>query len=109
MSKTQSYPSDLTDEQWHVIRPLLPKRRMGKPGRPRTVEQRDVLDAIFYILRSGCPWRLLPHDFPPWGTVSSQFCRWRKMNLPTNGGHPVKRVSSPWEVPHGETAAHLHP
>lgn len=81
MSKRQTYPSDLTDAQWHVIRPLLPKRKMAKAGRPRTVEQRDLLDAIFYILRSGCPWRMLPHDFPPWGTVSSQFCRWRKTGL----------------------------
>jgi putative transposase len=81
MSKTQTYPSDLTDDQWQVIRPLLPKRKLGKPGRPRTVEQRVLLDAIFYILRSGCPWRLLPHDFPPWGTVASQFYRWRKSGL----------------------------
>src|SRR5438445_6639654 len=81
MSKTQTYPSDVTDEQWQLIRPLLPKRKMGKAGRPRTVEQRDLLNAIFYILRAGCPWRLLPHDFPPWGTVSSQFCRWRKSGL----------------------------
>lgn len=81
MSKTQNYPSDLTDEQWQVIRPLLPKRKMGKAGRPRTVEQRNLLDAIFYILRSSCPWRMLPHDFPPWGTVSSQFYRWRKSGL----------------------------
>src|SRR6516225_2861967 len=81
MSKRQSYPSDLTDEQWSLIRPLLPRRKMGKAGRPRTVEQRDLLDAIFYILRAGCPWRLLPHDFPPWGTVSSQFCRWRGSGL----------------------------
>jgi putative transposase len=64
MSKTQTYPSDLTDEQWQLLRPLLPKRNIGKAGRPRTVDQRDVLNAIFYILRSGCPWRLLPHDFP---------------------------------------------
>ncbi len=81
MSKRQAYASDLTDEQWYVIRPLLPTRKMGKAGRPGTVEQRDLLDAIFYILRSGCPWRLLPHGFPPWGTVSSQFCRWRKSGL----------------------------
>jgi len=54
---------------------------MGKAGRPRTVEQRDLLDAIFYILRSSCPWRMLPHDFPPWGTVASQFYRWRKSGL----------------------------
>jgi putative transposase len=81
MSERQTYPSDLTDDQWQVIWPLLPRRKMGKVGRPRTVEQRDLLDAIFYILRSGCPWRLLPHDFPPWGTVSSQFYRWRKSGL----------------------------
>jgi putative transposase len=81
MSKRQTYPSDLTDEQWDLLRPLLPKRKTGKAGRPRIVEQRDLLDAIFYILRSGCPWRLLPHDFPPWGTVSSQFHRWRQSGL----------------------------
>src|SRR5262249_55623014 len=81
MGKTQSYPSDLTDEQWQLIRPLLPKRKLGKAGRPRTVEQRDLIDGIFYILRSSCPWRMLPHDFPPWGTVSSQFHRWRKSGL----------------------------
>jgi putative transposase len=81
MSKTQTYPSDLTDEQWQLIRPLLPKRKPGKAGRPRTVERRDLIDGIFYILRSGCPWRMLPHDFPPWGTVSSQFHRWRKSGL----------------------------
>ena len=81
MSKRQTYPSDLTDEQWQLIRPLLPKRKFGKAGRPRTVEQRDLLDGIFYILRAGCPWRMLPHDFPPWGTVSSQFHRWRKSGL----------------------------
>jgi len=81
MNRRQPYSSDLTDEQWEVIRHLLPKRKMGKAGRPRNVEQRDLLDAIFYILRSGCPWRLLPHDFPPWGTVSSQFYRWRKSGI----------------------------
>jgi putative transposase len=81
MDKRQRYPSDLTDEQWQLIRPLLPKRKMGKAGRPRTIERRDLVDAIFYILRSGCPWRMLPHDFPPWGTVSSQFYRWRQSGL----------------------------
>src|SRR5262249_29947509 len=81
MSKTQTYPSDLTDDQWQLIRSLLPKRKPGKVGRPRTVEQRDLIDGIFYILRSGCPWRMLPHDFPPWGTVSSQFHRWQKSGL----------------------------
>jgi putative transposase len=53
MSKIQTYPSDLTDEQWQLIRPLLSKRNIGKAGRPRTVEQRDVLDAIFYVAVHG--------------------------------------------------------
>jgi putative transposase len=77
MSKTRSYPSDLTDEQWALVRPLLPKAKKGSRGRPSTVDRRLVLDAIFYILRSGCQWRMLPHDFPPWGTVASLFYRWR--------------------------------
>jgi putative transposase len=81
MSKTQTYPSDLTDEQWHILRSLLPKRKIGKAGRPRSVDMRNLLDAIFYILRTGCQWRQLPHDFPPWGTVSSQFHRWRTNGL----------------------------
>ncbi len=81
MSKEQTYLTDLTDEQWELLRHLLPKRKRGKPGRPRSVEQRAIIDAIFYILRTGCQWRLLPHDFPPWGTVSSQFYRWRQSGL----------------------------
>ena len=62
-----SYPSDLTDAQWQRIEPLIPAPKPG--GRPRTVDLRDVLDAILYLVRSGCSWRQLPHDFPPWGTV----------------------------------------
>jgi putative transposase len=76
MSTRKSYPSDLTDEQWDLIRPLLPKRKT-KVGAPTTVDRRDLLDAVFYLLRTGCQWRQLPHDFPPWGTVASQFHRWR--------------------------------
>jgi putative transposase len=78
MSKRQTYPSDLTDEQWALLRPYLCPRRPPQAGHPVTVSRRDLADAIFYVLRSGCQWRLLPHDFPPWGTVSSQFYRWRK-------------------------------
>jgi putative transposase len=73
----QGYPSDLTDEQWALIRTLLPKRRSGQPGRKPMVSRRDLLDAIFYLLRTGCQWRQLPHDFPASGTVASQYYRWR--------------------------------
>jgi putative transposase len=75
MSTRKSYPSDLTDEQWLLIRPLLPKPQ--RRGRKQAVPRRAILDAVFYVVRTGCQWRQLPHDFPPWGTVASQFHRWR--------------------------------
>jgi putative transposase len=77
----KSYPSDLTDEQWEIIRPLVPKRQAGKAGRPREVSQREIINAIFYLVHTGCHWRQIPHDFPPWGTVASQFHRWRRRGL----------------------------
>jgi len=61
------YETDLTDAAWELVKPLLPAARHG--GRPRTTDVRTVVNAIFYLLRTGCQWRLLPHQFPPWGTV----------------------------------------
>jgi putative transposase len=74
------YPSDLTAEQWERVAAYLPGPKSGGPkrGRPQEVDLRDVLDGTFYVLRSGCPWRLLPHDFPPWSTVYDYFRRWRR-------------------------------
>ena len=72
--RTESYPSDVTDEQWALIEPHLP---VYPGGRPRTTDLRDVVDAIFYILRSGCQWRYLPRDFPPKSTVWRYFDEWR--------------------------------
>lgn len=69
------YPSDLTDEQWQFIRPLLP--RASRVGRPRTVCRRRILDAILYVVRTGCQWRQLPHDFPKWRTIYNMFWHWR--------------------------------
>ena len=71
----QSYRSDLTDEQWEVIRTLIPAAKTG--GRPRTVDMRGVINGIFYILVAGCAWCLLPHDFPRWKTVYHYFRQWR--------------------------------
>jgi putative transposase len=71
----QPYPSDLTDAQWAVLEPLLPK---AKPlGRPRKNDLRRVIDAIFYRNRNGCTWRALPHDFPKWRSVYNDFIKWR--------------------------------
>lgn len=76
MSKTRrSYPTDLTDREWEVLEPLVPQAKPG--GRPRAHETRELLDAIFYVLRSGCAWRLLPHDFPSWQTAYHYFRLWR--------------------------------
>jgi putative transposase len=70
------YPTDLTDHEWPLIEPLLP--RPHKPGRPRKYSWRDSLNAIFYVLRTGCQWRLLPRDFPTWKTADHDLRAWRQ-------------------------------
>jgi putative transposase len=77
MQNTQ-YPSDLTDTEWKILQPLLPPRR--KRGRPPT-DRRLVLNAIRYVLRSGCAWRMLPRHFGPWSTVYDLYRRWVKDGL----------------------------
>jgi len=69
------YPSDLTDEQWAVLQPLIPPARPG--GRPRKTDVREVVNALFYLNREGCTWRALPRDFPPWKTVYNYFELWK--------------------------------
>jgi len=71
----QNYPSDVTVEQWKRIEPMIPPAKHG--GRPRTSNMRDIINAIFYLLRSGCSWRMLPHDLPPWGTVHYYYRQYR--------------------------------
>src|SRR3954447_20191226 len=73
------YPTDLTDDQWERLARLLPTPKSGTPrgGRPATIDRRAVVDAIFYHLRAGGAWRMLPHDFPPWQTVYGLFRDWR--------------------------------
>jgi putative transposase len=68
------YPTDLSDEQWAIIEPLIP---VHKVGRPRTNDMREVLNAIFYLNRSGCQWDMLPHDLPAKSTVYNHFAQWR--------------------------------
>ena len=74
--ETKLYPSDLTDGQWQLIEPLLPKAKLG--GRPRTVDLRRVVHGILYLTRSGCSWRMLPRDFGPWSTVYDYFRKYRR-------------------------------
>ncbi len=71
----KAYPSDLTDSQWAELAPLLPPGNAR--GHPRTVDLREVVNGILYVLRGGVPWRMVPHDLPPWGTVWWYFRKWR--------------------------------
>lgn len=77
--KTKRYPSDLTDEEWAAIAPLLPSP--ARTGRKRTTDLREVLNAIRYMVRSGCEWRMLPVHFPPWQTVYWWFRRFVRLLL----------------------------
>ena len=76
MSRQTRYPSDLTDEEWTILEPLLERPRRDGRGRPRTVDRREVVNAILYVLRTGCQWRYLPEGFPNWNTVYWYFARW---------------------------------
>lgn len=69
------YPSDLTEEQWKLLEPLIPLAKPG--GRHRSVNMREILNGILYVSRTGCAWRSLPHDFPPWGTVHWYYRQFR--------------------------------
>ena len=79
MAKIEPYTSDLNDAEWEVVRRLLPER--GKLGRPPRYERRLMVNAIFYITRSGCAWRDLPHDFPHWRLVYYYFSKWHRLGV----------------------------
>jgi len=70
------YPTDLTDEQWKLIAEFLPPPKPG--GRPRKTDLREVVNACLFLVRSGCQWRMIPHEFPPWKTVYNYFADWTK-------------------------------
>ena len=78
-SETKTYPSDLTDAEWALLDPLIPKARQA--GRPEKYAKRALLNAIFYLVRSGCAWRMLPNDLPPWKLVWHYFARWKKLGV----------------------------
>ncbi len=70
-----AYPSDLTDAQWALLEPLVPA--ISPEAAYAVHTRREIINAILYVLRSGCPWRMLPHEFPAWGTVYDYFRRWQ--------------------------------
>jgi putative transposase len=71
-----TYTTDLTDEEWQILQPLLPPEKAG--GRPRKYPLREVMNGIQYVLRAGCAWRLMPHDLPQWQTAYQTFRAWRQ-------------------------------
>lgn len=71
---TQGYDTDLSDAEWEILKPLVPKAKPG--GRPEEYSKRSVVNAIRYVARTGCQWRMLPHEYPPWSTVYKYFRRW---------------------------------
>jgi putative transposase len=75
MDTRQPYPSDLTNEQWAQVERFIPAPKPG--GRPAKYERREIVNALLYLNRTGCQWRLLPTDFPPWSTVHTWYRRWR--------------------------------
>lgn len=77
--RTARYASDLTDAEWRLIEPYLP--RPSRYGRPRAHTMREIVNGIFYVLRTGCPWRLIPSDLPPWSTLWRWFRLWRDNGL----------------------------
>jgi transposase len=75
--KRKSYPSDLTDEQWAILEPLIPTPHTQRGGRPRELDMREVLNPLLYLNRSGCQWDMLPHDLLPKSSVYDYFAQWR--------------------------------
>ena len=74
--RRRAYPSDLTDAQWALLEPLLHEREAEGPGRPATVDLREIVNALLYLKQTGCPWRYLPHDLPRRSTVHYYFEKW---------------------------------
>jgi transposase len=73
------YESDLSDVEWSFLEPLVPLPKPG--GRPTSWSRRAIVDGIFYLLRSGCPWRMMPREYPPWQTLYRYFCAWQKLGV----------------------------
>jgi putative transposase len=71
----ERYPTDLSNAEWSLLKPYLPTQK--RRGRPRIHSPREIVNAVFYLLKSGCQWRMLPREFPPWKTVFHYFSAWR--------------------------------
>src|SRR4028119_972084 len=83
------YKTDMTDAQWQILEPLIPPAKPG--GHPRTANMPEVVNGIFYVLRTGCSWEMLPHDLPPYSTVYFYFRRWQKTGVWQQMNHCLRQ------------------
>lgn len=86
----REYPSSLTDSEWQTIRSLLPPSPLAARGRPREHSRRSILNGIFYIIRTGGAWRMMPHDLPPWKTCYHYFRLWAKQGYWERIHHAIR-------------------
>lgn len=97
----QSYTTDLSDKEWSIVEPYVPAPMKG--GRPPKWSRREILNAILYVLKTGCPWQLLPHDFPPYSTVFGIFVAGvRKVYGRVSIRYYGKRHARNWVVSHSQ-------
>ncbi len=89
MPNRKVYPSDLTDAQWEILEPLIPA--LAEDATHVSYERREIVNGILYVLRSGCPWRLVPHDLPAWGTLYWYFRTWRNEGVWDQIMHTLRR------------------
>jgi putative transposase len=89
MSERRAYPSDLTDAEWEILEPFIPE--VSEDATVPTISRREIVNGILYVLRSGCPWRLMPHDLPAWGTVYYYFRTWRIAGIWDKAMHALRK------------------
>jgi putative transposase len=89
LKSRKAYPSDLTERQWELLKPLIPA--IGEEAANVVYTRREIVNGILYVLRSGCPWRLVPHDLPAWGTLYWYFRRWRNDGIWDEILHALRR------------------
>jgi putative transposase len=118
-SSRKAYPSDLSDAHWEILEPLLPAP--DPEGRPLVSARREIVNALLYVLRTGCSWRQLPHDLPPWQTVYWYLQRWQKdgtraspaarlaaTSAPAGGARPRTQCSDHREPQHPNQSCPRH-
>lgn len=101
----KDYPSNLTDVEWEIIKEIMEQELPYTTGRPAKVDYREIWNAIFYIDRTGCQWRYLPHDFPPATTVNDHYLKWMRLGLYQKVNDTLRRRAREKEGRNAEPSA----